>query len=336
MCHVLMSSQLSHNLSLLMYQLFLFLVLFAQLGQQLMCRHVTGCSRWRLLDSVWLRLMWFLTSIDRLHRHTNTHSRLHSQSINDAIHLQTTTQLHNQAANSQLWLKQPDLWQNSLHCNIQTWSQRVNNISDTLSTTQTHRWCCDFVQALKWLCVIYYKLIILHYRQTEREKESSAPVQWVDEMQMELQLEAETDYQLHVQQQLVVSHDCHRQWARLAHEGWAAPCVGPRSLLQYNTHQLASLLCSSSSTLFAKWQIIMNSWNIQHVAGCQWSIRLSTHPFLTDTVLHNGKTDNDRQHKQATCSSRNQSTYKSAQKNKQIKKNSTNRSSLCTHIISNY
>ena len=43
-------------------------------------------------------------------------------------------------------------------------------------------------------------------------------------------------------------------------------------------------------------------------------------PIFTDTVLHNGKTDNDRQNdnKQATCSSTNQSTYKSAQKTNKL------------------
>ena len=42
---------------------------------------------------------------------------------------------------------------------------------------------------------------------------------------------------------------------------------------------------------------------------------LAGHPFLTNTVLHNGKTDNERQiiNKQHACSSTNQSTYKSAQ-----------------------
>jgi len=63
---------------------------------------------------------------------------------------------------------------------------------------------------------------------------------------------------------------------------------------------------------------------------------LAGHPFLTDTVLHNGQTDNDRQivNKQHAAAEINQHTN---QHNKQ--KNSTNRSSLsllCTNIISNY
>ena len=43
---------------------------------------------------------------------------------------------------------------------------------------------------------------------------------------------------------------------------------------------------------------------------------LAGHPFFTDIVLHNGKTDNETDNKQATCSSGNQSTYKSAQQQK--------------------
>ena len=58
---------------------------------------------------------------------------------------------------------------------------------------------------------------------------------------------------------------------------------------------------------------------------------LAGHPFLTDTVLRNRKTDNERQiiNKQHAAAEINRLTN-------QHQKNSTNRSSLCTHIISNY
>ena len=53
-------------------------------------------------------------------------------------------------------------------------------------------------------------------------------------------------------------------------------------------------------------------------------------PFLTDTVLHNGKTDNDRQiiNKQHAAGEINRLTNQH-KKEKRKKKNSTNRSSLC-------
>ena len=56
---------------------------------------------------------------------------------------------------------------------------------------------------------------------------------------------------------------------------------------------------------------------------------LAGHPFLTDAVLHNGKTDNDRQiiNKQHAAAQINQHTN---QHNKP--KSSTNRSSLCAYI----
>ena len=50
---------------------------------------------------------------------------------------------------------------------------------------------------------------------------------------------------------------------------------------------------------------------------------LAGHPFLTDTVLRNRKTDNDQEiTKKAICSSRNQSSYKSAHK-KEIRRQKT-------------
>ena len=63
---------------------------------------------------------------------------------------------------------------------------------------------------------------------------------------------------------------------------------------------------------------------------------LAGHPFLTDTVLYNRKTDNDRQiiNKQHTAAEISRSTNQHT--HTKIKLKSTNRSSLCTHIISIY
>jgi len=62
---------------------------------------------------------------------------------------------------------------------------------------------------------------------------------------------------------------------------------------------------------------------------------LAGHPFLTDTVLHNRKTDNDRQiiNKQQAAAEINRLTNQhKKEKEKENEKNSTNRSSLYTHI----